>query len=278
MDEPAWRRYLRFWRPNVDADVDDELRFHFEERVEDLVARGLAPADARARAIEEFGDVAVVRDGLRAIDRRVLRRRERAEWWDALTRDTRYALRRLRRQPGFAVPAALTLALGAGAAAAIYALVYAVLLSPLPYPAADRLVAVRNVAPGLGLAEGGLSDGTYLHYRGSNQVFDEIGAYFDRVLSITDRGAPERIQAALVTPSVFAVLGARPAAGRPCTDGDGAAANAEVVLGHELWRRRYGGDPGVVGRTIEVNRVPRTVAGVMPPDFRFPHEDTQLWF
>jgi len=278
MREPAWRRYLRFWRPNVDADVDDEIRFHFEERVEELVARGLAPAAARARALEEFGDVARVRAELGATGRRILASRRRAERWDAVARDTRYALRRLVRQPGFSVPAALTLALGAGAAAAIYALVHAVLLSPLPYPHADRLVAVRNVAPGLGLADGGLSDGTYLHYRRYNRVFESMGAYFDRVLSITDRGSPERVQAALVTPSVFAVLGARPASGRLCADGDEGADVIKVVIGHELWARRYGGDPGAVGRAIELNRVPRQIVGVMPPDFHFPRQDTQLWF
>ncbi|HKG95945.1 MAG TPA: permease prefix domain 1-containing protein, partial [Gemmatimonadaceae bacterium] len=86
---------LRFWGPDVDRDVDDELRFHLGERVEALVARGLDPADARARAVEEFGDVAAVRDGLRAIDRRALRRRGRSEWRAAVAQDVRHALRRL---------------------------------------------------------------------------------------------------------------------------------------------------------------------------------------
>ena len=274
---PAWRRYLRFWRPDVEADVDDEIRFHLETRIEELVERGLATDAARAQALAEFGDPAAVRDGLREIDRRLLDRRRRDAWWAALGRDVRFALRRLRLQPGFSVPAAVTIGLGVGAVAAVFALVHAVLLRPLPYPAAGRLVAVHHVAPGLGLVEGGLSDGTYAHYRARNRAFEEMGSWFDRVLSVTEGAEPERILTALVTPSVFEVLRARPALGRACRSG-GDGETIEVVLAHAFWERRYGGDPRVLGRTIELNRSPRVVVGVMRPDFAFPHHETQLWF
>jgi predicted permease len=274
---PAWRRYLRFWRPDVDADVDDELHFHLEMRTEELVARGWGTEAARAQALAEFGDVATVRTALREIDHRLAERRGHMEWLDALARDLRFAVRRLRRQPGFAVPAAATLGLGIGATAAIFALVHAVLLRPLPYHEPDRLVAVHHVAPGFGLTDGGLSDGTYAHYRARNRAFDEMGSYFDRVLSVTDGDTPERLRAALVTPSVFAVLRARPARGRLCHD-PAPVDPIEVVLSHDLWVRRFGADPAVVGGTIELNRVPRAVVGVMPRGFDFPHRDTQLWF
>ena len=114
---PAWRRYLRFLRPNVQADIDDELGFHLTERIDALIAAGEAPDVARAQALEEFGDVASVRAGLRQIDERVQLRFSRLESFSVLAREIRYALRRLVRQPAFTVPAVVTLALGLGSTA-----------------------------------------------------------------------------------------------------------------------------------------------------------------
>src|SRR5215212_4797127 len=105
-----------------------------------------------------------------------------------IARDLHRALRRLRREPAFTTPAVVALGIGIGAVSAVFALVYTILLSPLPYPRAEQLVAVSNVAPGIGLTGGGISEGVYMHYRKHNQVFEEIGAYFDRTLAITDGG------------------------------------------------------------------------------------------
>src|SRR5947209_17687660 len=128
MAEIAWRRYLRFWRPNVDADVDDELRFHFEERIEALVAGGLTRDAARREAEREFGDLGAVRNGLREIDRRVHASRSRADRWDQWRQDFAYSARSLRRVPGLSLTVIVTLALGIGINATLFSLLDRVFL------------------------------------------------------------------------------------------------------------------------------------------------------
>ena len=144
---PAWRRYLRFLRPDVNADIDDELCFHFAERIDALVASGASAQDAHAQAMAEFGDVPSVRTGLRAIDARIFTRRSRTEDLMAFGQEIGHALRRLIRAPGFTVPAVLALALGLAATATVYALLDAVVLSPLPYPNAERLASLSSPMP-----------------------------------------------------------------------------------------------------------------------------------
>ncbi|HEU4559062.1 MAG TPA: ABC transporter permease [Longimicrobium sp.] len=198
---------------------------------------------------------------------------------EALLRAVHRALRGLRRAPAFTLTVVATLALGIGATTAMFALVDAVLLRPLPFPAAERVVAVQHTAPGVGVEEGGQSDGTYLHYRGGNRVFEAMGAYVENVVNVTDGADPERLQVAMATPSLFAVLGSHPHRGRLFTEADAALdAPAVVVISHGLWTRRYGSDPAIVGRTIELNRLPREVVGVLPPGFDFPRAETQVWY
>src|SRR5689334_4941770 len=142
MPDPLWRRYLRLVRDDVDADVDDELRFHLEMRQRDFEARGMAPDDARRAARERFGDVAHVERALRTHDHRRHRGRQRRELMDTILQDVRFGWRSLRRAPAFTLVAVLTLALGIGATTAIFSVVDAVILRPLPYREPDRIVMV----------------------------------------------------------------------------------------------------------------------------------------
>lgn len=193
-------------------------------------------------------------------------------------RELRHAARRLRRRPAFAAAAAVTLMLGLGATGAIAALTRDIVLAPLPYPASDRLVAVTHAAPGLGLEEVGQSLGTYLHYLGGTRAFEDAALYHPAAVNLTGEAEPERAELVIATPSLFTTLGASALLGRPFTEADARpGAATRVVLSHALWRRRYGADPGIVGRTVEVNGVAREVAGVMGPDFRFPTPGTDLW-
>lgn len=191
----------------------------------------------------------------------------------------RHAFRRLLRSPAFTLTVVATLGLGIGATTAVFTLVDAVLLRPLPYAASDRLVMVQHTAPGFGVKVGGQSDGTYLHYEKGNHSFEAMGAFLENLVTLTDRDDPEQIPVALVTPGVFSILGVKPALGRLFTEAD---ANSDgpsgVVMSHEMWVSRYGADPAIVGRTVEVNRRKREVLGVLPPGVGFPKRQTRLWY
>lgn len=190
------------------------------------------------------------------------------------------AIRRITRAPTFAATMLITLSLGIGVTTAVFALVYAVLLRPLPFSDPDRLVALGHTArPDVELAHDGLSPGTLLHYRDESRVFDGMAAYMEKVYSLSDGdGVPEQVRVAQVTPDFFPVLRARPHLGRYfAPDESEPGTRPGVIISHEIWTRRYGSDPNIVGRTIEVNRRTDQVIGVMEPEFRFPHRDTDVW-
>ncbi|PYP23043.1 MAG: hypothetical protein DMD55_18260 [Gemmatimonadetes bacterium] len=193
----------------------------------------------------------------------------------------RHALRRLLRRPGFSVPVALTLALGIGASAAVFALVNGILIRPLPYREADRLVAVGHAASRVELPMTGVSLGMADYYRAQNHVFEDIGVYVEHVGTLTDLDQPERVRWAFATPSVFSVLRTAVSLGRLIRPGDYEAGIVGVVHGalvsHDLWVSRYGADSGLVGRTIELDRLRVPVVGVLEPGFHFPHPETDVW-
>ena len=251
-------------------DVDDELRFHLESRVDALVAAGLSPAAAEAEARREFGDVRAARTELAAIDRGRLRRAGRTEWWAGWRQDARFAWRALRRRPGFAAAVLLTLALGLGATGAIFAAADAALLRPLPYAEPDALVHLwRTHARALD-AKGDLSYPDFLDLRERAGAFAGLAGYHSNrvVLGAGDR--PQVLWAGKTTANFFAVLGARPAAGRFFAEGEDATGAPRVaVLSHALWTRQFAGDPGVVGRSVRLDGAPYTVVGVLPPHFQF---------
>ncbi len=263
-------------RDRLNRDLDDEMHFHLEMEVAQNIQRGMEPAEARRTALVAFGGVQRYKEqhrserGARSIER--------------LGQDLRYGLRRLRRERGFSIPVIATLGFGIGATVAVGVLADAVLIRPLPYPNASRIVAVGHRAPSAGALEGGQSEGTYLHYLRGNHSFDAFGIYFERDLSLTGEDNPARVVSALMTPSVFQVLGVNPAHGRYCAADDDlvarsvGAGNALVVISDALWGSRYGREPGVVGRRIEINRGGATIIGVMPPGFHFPRIDTELWY
>ncbi|MGH2601773.1 MAG: ABC transporter permease, partial [Dehalococcoidia bacterium] len=197
-------------------------------------------------------------------------------WRDRTLLEVRYAARRLIRTPGFAIVSGVTLAVAVGANVTIFSLVDGVLLRPLSFSHSDRFVAIRHTAPGLGLAETDLSDGTYVHYRAHNTVFEEMAYWQEAVVNITEAGRPERVPLVLVTRSFFPVFGVAPMLG-PGFDPDASGGSQMVILSHGLWKRRYGGDSTLVGRTIEVNHRHWRVMGVMPPGFAFPDPRVDLW-
>ena len=190
----------------------------------------------------------------------------------------RLALRRLRRQGGFSVLTALTLALGLGASAAIFAVVDAVLLRPLAYPQPDRLVAIEHAAPGLDLPFMEMSSRLYLHYREHGRSFSAIGLYGDDPATVSGLQRPVQVQAAVVTPSVLEMLAVRPALGRLFNDAEEApGAAATLIVGEGFWRRHLGADPAVLERSLTVDGRLARIVGVLPADFAFPTSAVEIW-
>ena len=193
-----------------------------------------------------------------------------------LASDVRYALRLFLKRPGFALVAVLTLALGIGATTAIFTVVNAVLLSPLPFRDAERLAQVRIISQN---DEGfPLPDADFLEWRAQNRTADAIAVYDVNPATITGGGEPERIGAAGVTDRFFDVLGARPLIGRLFQDGDDKPGAAKAaVLSHAFWVRRFHAAPNIVGQVVTIDGAGHIVIGVMPPDFHFPQDDVDVW-
>ena len=192
--------------------------------------------------------------------------------------DLARAARRLKAAPSFTLLSLLTLGVGLGAVLALGTVVYGVLLSPLPYQEPDRLVTLWHAAPNIGVEEVPQSHGTYTLYRRDGRVFEEVGLYDGTSLTMTGSGEPLQLRGTQVTSSVFTVLGVSPALGRGFTaEEDLPGAPKTVILSHDLWQERFGGDPAIVGRTIRLESEPWEVVGVMPEGFAFPTERARLY-
>ena len=258
---PRWRRYLRFWGRNLGADLDDELRFHLEMREQEYRAAGMSAAEARAAVIERFGDVARVRESCSDIDQRRERRMRFDDMLGTIRQDVIYALRQLRRSPSFAVAATLTLALGIGANSAIFSLVDGVLLRPLPgIREPERLVEMTSFS---------LSYPAYGDFRDAGRGTVDLAAFRDRPMAVQIDDATSVMNGALVSGNYFPMLGATATRGRTLGEADDQpGAPAIAVISHALWRRAFDESPSIVGRTMRVNGVTFTVAGVMQREFR----------
>jgi putative ABC transport system permease protein len=259
----AARRLLALFRWNrLEAHLDEELRVHLEMLVEENIRRGMAPEEARYGALRSFGGVEQAKEEYRG--------QRGLPMLETLAQDLRSGLSQLRRNPGFAAVAILTLALGIGANTAIFSVVYAVLLKPLPFANPDQLVRVFEANEAAGILGSGGSYPEFLEWRRQNHVFSGMAAVQGHELNLTGRGEPMVVKVGDVTADFFSVLGVAPLAGRTFLPEDGEQGAAPVaVLSEGLWRSRFGADPDLIGRTIELDKRSFTVVGVMPGNFRF---------
>lgn len=271
---PSWRRYLRFWRPDPAADLDDELRFHLQARYDEYIAAGITPDQARAEVQKRFGDVAAVREQCVEIDTQWQRRQAFTDVLSTVRADLRLAIRQLRRSPSLSIAAILCFALGIGANTSIFSIVDAVLFRPLPFPESDRLVVIGESLPRFGGNNyGTIGAAEYQDYqRLEGRVFERTAIYESTKLTVTDgETPPERIAGAKASATLFDVLRVGAARGRVFQPGDDALGSPDVaILSHAFWLRRFNGDPKVIGRSIRLNGVPTTIIGVMPAGFAFP--------
>jgi predicted permease len=257
----------------VDEDVAEELAAHLAMRVEENMSKGMSPEEARAEALRRFGDVGRYQRETRDIDAGRVREERRVELRDALAREARHALRGLARSPVFTIVAIGTLALGIGATTAIYTMLETVVLRPLPYADAGRLVSVRHPTevPGTGPSQWGMSAAGYFLFRQENRTLEDLGAYTTGYATLVADGEAERVRAGSVTHSALGVLGARPVVGRLIGEADDVPGAPPVaMLGWDIWQRRYGGDPGVVGRVVETSGGPVEIVGVTARGFTVP--------
>ena len=259
-------------RGAAERELDAELRFHLDMETEKYVRLGLPDGEARRRALLAFGGVEQAKEAHRDV--------RGATFIEELTGDTRFALRTLRRSPALAGAAILTLALGIGANAAIFAAVNAVILRPLPFADPGGLFALGENNAEKNWHMETAAPANMLDWRESVPAFRDIAAYspYSPQLTLTGVGAPRMLTSAIVTGNFFTLLGARPALGRAFVDQETWRTGASIlVLSHRAWRDLFGSDPAVVGRSIRIEGRATQVVGVMPDGFTFPDEDVDIW-
>jgi putative ABC transport system permease protein len=263
----AWRW---FSRKKEEDDLEEELRAHLAIEAREREEAGATPGQAEREARRAFGNVIKIRENTR-------------ETWgwaglDRFAEDVRFGLRMFRKTPAWTAVVSATLALGVGVSTAVFSAVYAVLLQPLPYPHSDRLVAVWLSSPQSGYARFYVNAALWLDWRKSATLLQ--GVALTRPVAnfnLTGEGTPERLQGARTSSNLPSVLGVKPLLGRTFTEEEQQSDAKVAVLSYAFWKRRFGGDPGILGRKIELNGEPFEVIGVMPADYQYPSVDFELW-
>ena len=271
------KRSLRswLWRVPLEQEVDEEIAFHLEMRTRDLIARGMDPRAAREAALARLGDATRLKRTCVDIGRKRDRDMRLTQWIDEFSDDVRFAVRQLTKAPGFTLVAALTLALGIGATTAIFSAVHAVVLRPLPFPAPDRVMVVGEDFQG---RASDVSVGNFHDWRTHTRSFTTLAAMQYFSFNLAEAGEPERVVGGRATHTWFDVFGIAPLHGRVFSRAEDAPGRERVVvLSHRLWTRRFGADPRIVGRDIQLNSVAHAVVGVMPPEFDVTAESEELW-
>lgn len=249
-----------------DDDVQRELAFHIARETEARQAAGLSADEARRTALRDFGGVSRVREEVR--DARGLR------FWDTAGQDARYALRTLSNARGYAATATLILALGIGANTAMFSVIKGVLLAPLPFRSGEELVVIQHAALESNRPTVGVSIQEVRDYRLRLGSVRDLVEYHSMSFTLLNQGEPDRVDTGVVSANFFDMLGIQPVAGRSFADGDDdLGAEAVLILSHAYWQEKFGGDPAVIGRVLEMNNKPHTVVGVLPAFPQYPRDN-----
>ncbi|MGH9781499.1 MAG: ABC transporter permease, partial [Candidatus Acidiferrales bacterium] len=264
-----WLKRL-FRKRALDAQLDSELRFHVEQQIADNVAAGMNPAEARRRALAQFGGTEYIKEECREA--------RGAHFLETLWQDIRFALRMLRKSPGFTAVAILTLALGIGANRAVFSAIDAILLRPLPFPEGDQLMRITQYNtknPNLNPFVAPLREEDWNRV---NSTFQAITGFYPEDDSEISGPLPEKVTIAFVAPRFLQVWGVSPALGRdfrPAEERYGGP--GAVLISHRYWLRRFGGNPDAIGKKLRIGHFSLSIVGVMPASFLFPDEDVELW-
>ena len=260
-------------RSSGDAELQREIEIHIQQLTHEATAAGMTAVEARAMAMREFGPVDQIKEKCR--DTR------RVSWIQDFVQDLSHGVRMLRQSPAFTAIAVITLALGIAANTSIFSIVDAVLLRSLPYPDPDQLVLMFNVPLNRPEALSAISYRDFTEYRAQNRVFSQMAGNAFHDLTLTGAGEPAIVNTADVTPEIFALLNAKPLLGRTLLPEEGKPGAAAVaVLSEDLWRNRFGSNPGLIGQFIALDMRSFTVVGILPASFRYPegapHQDVWI--
>src|SRR5262245_51220688 len=267
-----WRRFIK--RTQADAELRQELESYIEITTEEYIAQGMGVAEAREAARRKLGNATRIREEVYEMNT--------ATFVETTMQELRHSVRMLRRNPAFSLAAVLTLAIGIGANTAVFSVVNTVLLKPLPYPEADRLISVQHTAPGAtGLMSVSgdlrLSASMFFTYSDQNRSFDAIGAWTALTATVTGQGEPEEARILAVTKGVLEALGVKPTVGRWLSEADQApGAPRAVMLSYGYWQRRFGGDLAVIGKSLTLGAQPSQIVGVMPAGFGLVDTEAEL--
>lgn len=253
-----------FRKRAVEQALDDELRSSVEFLTQEKMKHGLSQAVARREALIELGGIEQVKEEVRAV--------RAGRFLEDFARDGRFAFRTLAKSPGFTTVAVLTLALGIGANTAIFSVMDAVVLRPLPYKDPASLIMVKESIPLAGPEPIPVCAPDVIQFQRQNQVFEAVAAFRGGQFDLAGVDEPERITADRVNANLFSLLDMQPMLGRTFTTEEDQPGHSLAILNYALWQRRFGGDPGVIGRTLTLDRQPYTVIGIMPRNFVFPLE------
>jgi MacB-like periplasmic core domain len=261
---------MRWWQiKKRNADLERELRSDLELEEEEQRENGLPPEEARYAARRAFGNTALIKE----------QTHEAWGWavFERFLQDVRYAFRQLRKNAGFAAICTITLALGIGATTTIFSVVDSLLLRPLPYPNAPRIVRIWNTFAPRGMTEIPFSEPEFNEYRES-QSFAHVAGFSVGTLTLTGSGDPLHVAASWGTPDFFSVMGTAPFLGRVFTTDEQQQEHPHVaVLSHRLWQSRFASSREIIGTSIVLNGQSCTVVGVMPQTFNFPSDDVDVW-
>jgi putative ABC transport system permease protein len=252
----AWLRVRNLFRTEkIDRELQDELAGHLEMQIEDNMRSGMSPAEARRQALLKLGGLEQTKETVRDT--------QNTRFLGRLLQDIRFGFRLLRKNPGFASVAILALALGIGANSAIYSIVYATLLAPIPYPHPEQLVMVWSSVQG---NRNVVAAGDYLDWKRGSNVFQSLGAWTGESLNLGTASRPERVQATMVTPGFSSMMGDTLLMGRDFLPEEGEVGKDHVaILTYRLWMDRFEGDPKILGRTVQMNGEPYTIVGINSP-------------
>src|SRR4051812_9345307 len=262
--------------PAREIEIVEELSQHLQDQYEKSLGHGASEAEARDSVLSELSENELLAPALKGVERRVpqnpiqMGTERKTNMIADLRQDLRYGFRMLLKNPAFTAIAVLALALGIGANSAIFSVVNTLLLRPLPYKSPEQLVVVWENATHLGFPKNTPSAANFLDWQKQSTLLEAMAAFAERSFNLTGVGEPERLDGRRVSANLFDLLGVKPLLGRNFVPDEDKPGTKVALLNESLWKRRFGGDPGVIGRSLSLNGEPYTVVGVLPSSVRLP--------